>query len=57
MVIVPAQLLISLCQTDDAGQEAPGRLPVFLWKVLLVQMMPPVPKRQALSVPTSAYIV
>jgi hypothetical protein len=33
IVIASATLRISLCQTDDAGQEA-GRLPVFLWKVL-----------------------
>ncbi len=57
MVIVPAPLLTSLCQTDDAGQEAHGRLPVFLWKVLLVQMMPLALKRQAHSVPISAFIV
>lgn len=47
MFIVLTPLLISLGQTDDAGQEALGRPPVFLWKVLLVQMMPPAPKRQA----------
>ena len=56
MFIVLTPLLTSLCETDDTGQEAPGRLPVFLWKVLLVQMTPLVPKRQAhsvsLSVPT-----